>query len=192
MNNMDKKPNNYLNGKCLAAMPHMADSRFAKSLIYICSHSKEGAMGFVINKKIKEFSFSDLAEQLPISTTKPVAPIDLYQGGPLDKVRGFVLHSTDYCKGDCLTPGGGVAVSSSMDILTDILFGCGPKENLIALGYASWAPEQLEKEIINNDWVVAPSSAELVFRTKDEEKWQKALESIGIDVNRLSEFAGRA
>ena len=179
MDNMNKASENYLTGKCLVSMPNMADERFERSLIYICSHTKDGAMGFVVNKKIKEFSFTDLANQLPISTLKPITPIDLYQGGPLDKVRGFVLHSTDYLKGDSIIIGDGIAVSSS-------------KDNLIALGYASWAPNQLEQEIINNTWLVAPSSPELVFRTKDEEKWQKALDSIGIDVTRLSEFAGRA
>lgn len=192
MDNMNKASENYLTGKCLVSMPNMADERFERSLIYICSHTKDGAMGFVVNKKIKEFSFTDLANQLPISTLKPITPIDLYQGGPLDKVRGFVLHSTDYLKGDSIIIGDGIAVSSSIDILTDIAFGTGPKDNLIALGYASWAPNQLEQEIINNTWLVAPSSPELVFRTKDEEKWQKALDSIVIDVTRLSEFAGRA
>ena len=183
---------NYLTGKCLAAMPNMDDERFANSLIYICSHTKDGAMGFVVNKKIKEFSFADLANQLPISTLKPIEPIDLHQGGPLEKIRGFVLHSTDYIKSDTIVIDESIAVSSSIDIITDIAFGNGPRENLIALGYASWAPNQLEQEIINNTWLVAPSSPELVFRTKDEEKWQKALDSIGIDVTRLSEFAGRA
>lgn len=180
------KEENYLTGKCLVSMPGMNDERFAGSLIYVCSHSRDGAMGFVVNKKIKEFSFADLANQLPINIVRPLTPIDLYQGGPLDKVRGFVLHSTDYLKGDSIVIGEGIAVSSSVDILTDIAFGNGPKDNLIALGYASWAPQQLEKEIINNDWLVAPSSPDLVFHTKDEEKWQKALDSIGIDLTRLS------
>ena len=180
------KEENYLTGKCLVSMPGMNDERFAGSLIYVCSHSRDGAMGFVVNKKIKEFSFADLANQLPINIVRPMTPIDLYQGGPLDKVRGFVLHSTDYLKGDSIVIGEGIAVSSSVDILTDIAFGNGPKDNLIALGYASWAPQQLEKEIINNDWLVAPSSPDLVFYTKDEEKWQKALDSIGIDLTRLS------
>ncbi len=180
------KEENYLTGKCLVSMPGMNDERFAGSLIYVCSHSRDGAMGFVVNKKIKEFSFADLANQLPINIVRPMTPIDLYQGGPLDKVRGFVLHSTDYLKGDSIVIGEGIAVSSSVDILTDIAFGNGPKDNLIALGYASWAPQQLEKEIINNDWLVAPSSPDLVFHTKDEEKWQKALDSIGIDLTRLS------
>lgn len=189
---MIKSNDNYLTGKCLVAMPNMEDERFANALIYICSHTKEGAMGFIVNKKIKEFSFADLANQLPISTIKPIAPIELHQGGPLEKIRGFVLHSTDYVKNDTIVVSENIAVSSSIDIITDIAFGVGPKENLIALGYSSWAPQQLEKEIINNTWLVTEPNADLVFRTKDEDKWQKAIESIGIDLSRLYQFSGRA
>ena len=182
---MIKNDDNYLTGKCLIAMPNMNDERFAGSLIYICSHTKDGAMGFVVNKKIKEFSFADLANQLPISTIRPIAPIELHQGGPLEKVRGFVIHSTDYVKDDTIVISDNIAVSSSIDIITDIAFGMGPKENLIALGYASWAPQQLEREILNNTWLVTKPDTELMFRTKDEEKWQKAVDSIGIDLTRL-------
>lgn len=183
---------NYLTGKCLVSMPNMEDERFADSLIYICSHTKDGAMGFVVNKKIKEFSFADLANQLPINTLKPITPIDLHQGGPLEKVRGFVLHSTDYIKEDTIVVDGCIAVSSSIDVITDIAFGMGPKENLIALGYASWAPKQLEQEIINNTWLVTCPTPELVFRTKDEDKWQKAIDSLGIDMTRLSTKVGHS
>lgn len=189
---MEKDDKYSLVGKCLVSTPNMTDEQFEKSVIYICSHSKDGATGFVVNKKIKEFSFADLAMQLPINPSRPIAPIDLYRGGPLDKVRGFVLHSTDYRRGDSIEPGGGIAISSSVDILTDIAFGIGPKENLIALGYANWAPQQLEQEIINNCWLVAPASPELVFRTKDEDKWNTALTSLGIDPLRLSIFSGHA
>ncbi len=189
---MEKNTANYLTGKCLISTPSLDDERFEQAVIYICSHSKDGAMGFVVNKKIKEFSFADLAMQLPIDFSRPITPIDLYQGGPLDKVRGFVLHSTDYLRGDSIEPGGGIAISASIDVLTDIAFGNGPKENLIALGYANWAPQQLEQEIINNCWLVAPASPELVFRTKDEDKWKKALDSLGIDPARLSAISGRA
>ncbi len=192
MDNMIDVNEKYLTGKCLISMPGIADERFDKALIYICSHNKDGAMGFVVNKKIKEFSFTDLANQLPIRTIKPIAPMDLYQGGPLEKVRGFVLHSVDYLKGDSIVIDKNIAISSSIDILADIAFGNGPKDNLIALGYASWQPNQLEQEIINNVWMVAPSSPELVFRTKDEDKWQKAMDTIGIDISRLCGWCGRA
>ncbi len=183
---------NYLTGKCLVAMPNIADDRFENSLIYICSHTKDGAMGFVVNKKLQEFSFADLASQLPIKTVKPVENIELHQGGPLERVRGFVLHSTDYIKEDTIVIDDKIAISSSVDVITDIVFGLGPKENIIALGYASWAPQQLEQEIINNSWLVIEPDNELVFRTKDEDKWQKAIDSLGVDLAHLSAFAGHA
>lgn len=187
-----KNNDNYLTGKCLISLPHSEDERFADSLIYICSHTMDGAMGFVVNKKIKEFSFADLANQLPINTIKPIEPIDLHHGGPLEKVRGFVIHSTDYVKDDTIIIDDGIAISSSLDVITDIAFGIGPRENLIALGYASWAPSQLENEIKNNNWLIVPSTTELVFKTKDEDKWQKAIDSLGFDISRLSNKVGHA
>lgn len=159
--------------------------------LYLLALQRRGN-GFRCEQKIKEFSFADLANQLPINTIHPIEPIDLHQGGPLEKVRGFVLHSTDYIKPDTVVIDDKIAVSSSIDIITDIAFGTGPKENLIALGYASWAPQQLESEIVNNSWLVANPTPELVFRTKDEEKWQKAIESLGIDLSRLVAKAGHA
>ncbi len=182
----------YLTGKCLVAMPDMKDERFENSLIFICSHNENGAMGFVVNKVLQEFSFADLAGQLPIKTVRPIDSIELHQGGPLEKVRGFVLHSTEYVKDDTIVVNDNIAISSSLDVITDIAFGLGPKENLIALGYASWAPNQLEQEIVNNTWLVVNPTPELVFRTKDEEKWQKAIASLGFDVTHLSRTMGRA
>ncbi len=189
---MEKNLTDYLTGKCLISTQALEDENFTRSVIYLCSHSKDGAVGFVVNKRIKEFSFNDLAVPLHINIPYHSTPISLYLGGPLDKVRGFVLHSMDYLRGDTIAPGGGIAISSSVDILTDIAFGVGPRENLIALGYANWAPQQLEKEIINNFWLVAPASPELIFRTKDEDKWEKALETLGIDPLHLSPSCGRA
>ncbi|MBE6458370.1 MAG: YqgE/AlgH family protein [Alphaproteobacteria bacterium] len=189
---MDNSQTNYLKGKCLVAAPSLDDERFEHAVVYLCAHSAQGAMGFVINHKITEFSFLDLAMQLPIRFDMSIPPPALYQGGPVDKVRGFVLHTTDYLLGDCVVTGGGVAVSSSVDILSDIAKGDGPRESIIAMGYANWAPGQLEKEIITNDWLVTSASEELVFKTKDEEKWQKALDELKIDINRLSQFSGRA
>ncbi len=178
----------YLSGKCLIAMPDMQDENFAGTVIYLCSHSQSGAMGFVINQKIQDFSFADLAARLPVRSCN----INLYRGGPLEKVRGFVLHSTDYIKGDTVVIDNEMAVSSSLDILNDIACGSGPQDNLIALGYASWQPGQLEQEIVNNCWMVANPGRELIFRTKDEEKWQKAMDELGIDLIHLSPRSGRA
>lgn len=184
--------NNYLTGKCLVAMPRMEDERFAGTVVYICLHNQDGAMGFIVNKTIKELSFADLAHQLPINPINPASTIEIHQGGPLEKIRGFVLHTTDYIKPDTIVIDQQIAVSSSIDVLSDIAFGNGPEQNLIALGYASWRPQQLEQEIINNCWLVADPTPELVFKTKDEEKWQKAVDSIGIDLNNLSTICGRA
>lgn len=189
---MQKKQSPYLAGKCLVSMPGLADDFFSRTLIYICAHSPDGAMGFVINKKIKEFSFADLAIQLPIMPVQNIEPIALHRGGPLEKVRGFVLHSTEYVKQDTQIISEDVAISSSIDIISDIAFGIGPKDNLIALGYTSWGPQQLENEIKRNDWLIVTPNTELVFRTKDEEKWQKAIEECGIDINRLSNTYGNA
>ena len=182
----------YLTGKCLVSMPNIADERFNNSLIYICSHNEAGAMGFVLNKQLPNISFSDITAQLPIKVVPNQPEIVLHQGGPLEKIRGFVIHSTDYVKDDTIVIDDKIAISSSIDVITDIAFGTGPKDNIIALGYASWAPKQLEQEIINNTWLVVEPSTELVFRTKDEEKWEKAIQSLGIDLANLSTFSGRA
>ena len=189
MNNVD---DNNLAGKCLVAMPWMEDERFEKAIIYICSHTKNGAIGFVFNQKLKEFSFADLAFSLPIDHQKITNFIDLYQGGPVEKIRGFILHSPEYIRDDTIVIKDKFAVSSSLDTLTDIAFGIGPRETLVALGYAAWAPNQLEKEIIGNSWLVTEASPELVFRTKDEEKWQRAIDESGIDISRIVTTTGNA
>ena len=189
---MNNNKTDFLKGQCLVASPCMNDERFQNTVIYVCEHSKDGAMGFVINQRITEFSFMDLAMQLPINFGTRLPPISLYQGGPVDKVRGFVLHSTDYSRGDCIQTGGGIAISASIDILSDIAKGCGPQQKIIALGYASWEPWQLEKELIASDWLVVPATSELVFQTKDEDKWTQALKSLNIEPVCLSRFSGRA
>ena len=158
-----------------------ANDEFAQSVIYICSHGKDGAMGFVVNHRIKEFSFSDLAVDLPFSFQNKGLPISLYNGGPLDKTKGFILHSDEYQLPDSIKTGGGIAVSSSLEVLQDIASGKGPKQGIIALGYAGWAPEQLEKEILNNRWLIVEANKDLVFGAKDTSKWEQALSSLGID-----------
>ncbi len=181
-----------LTGKCLISSPFMEDEHFNKTVVYICSHTKDGAIGFIINKKLENISFDDLAAQLPIEHYAGSCPVALHNGGPSEKIRGFVLHSTDYIKSDTVIIDRQIAVSSSIDIITDIAFGTGPKDNLIALGYAGWGPGQLEKEIMNNSWIITTPETELVFRTKDEEKWEAALHKTGISVDQLSFYSGRA
>ena len=180
-----------LTGKCLISSPFMQDEHFHKTVVYICSHGKDGAMGFIINQQIEDISFADLASQLPIGQFNNTRDFNLYNGGPLEKIRGFVIHSTDYIKGDTIVVDKQIAVSSSIDIISDIAFGMGPKENIIALGYSSWGPQQLEKEIMNNNWIVTSPGTDLVFHTKAEEKWETALREAGINIDQLSQFSGR-
>lgn len=183
----------YLSGKFLISMPGSEDDCFAQSVIYICSHSQEGAMGFVINKKLKDFSFSDLAVKLPDVHNKSfLESMFLYQGGPLEKIRGFVLHTSDYQKPGTFRIDSNISISSSLDILTDIAYGSGPKENLIALGYSGWEPNQLERELLENRWLIAPANPELMFNTPDEWKWERAIEESGLDLNRFIPHTGWA
>lgn len=177
---MNKIDINNLTGKCLIAMPDATDE-FAQSVIYICSHGKDGAMGFIVNHRLKEFSFSDLAVDLPFSFQEKGLPVSLYNGGPIDRTKGFILHSDEYQLPDSINTGGGIAVSSSLEVLKDIASGKGPKQRIIALGYAGWAPNQLEKEILNNQWLVIEANQDLVLGSQDTSKWESALSSLGID-----------
>lgn len=182
-----------LTGKFLVAMPDMTDDGFAKSVIYLCSHGSEGTMGFIINQKLKDFSFSDLAVSLPEEDQMiRINSMWLYQGGPLEKIRGFVLHSSDYRKRGTFSVDPSVSVSSSLDILTDIASGHGPKEQLIAMGYSGWEPMQLEHELLENRWLVAPSNPDLLFRTPDELKWERAMDESHVDLMRFVPLTGSA
>lgn len=182
----------YLTGKCLVAMPDNEDEVFANTLVYICAHSKQGAMGFVVNRKLKDFSFTDLAIKLPINPQINLENMFLYQGGPIEKIRGFVLHSSEYFKPGTLKVDSEIAVSSSLDVLTDIAYGIGPKNNLIALGYSGWEPYQLEKEIKYNRWLITNATADLLFNTPDELKWERALDETGVDFSRYINVTGLA
>ena len=189
---MNKNSENYLAGKCLVANPNISDDYFKKSLIYICAHDKNGAMGFVINKTIKNLSFKEVTDQLLITTPDKIIEQNIYFGGPTETMRGFVLHTTDYMEKDTLKVNDNFAISSSTNALADIAIGHGPKNNIISLGYANWDKTQLEKEIIRNDWLVLDADFELIFNTDDEDKWLKAINIIGIDLDRLSSISGRA
>lgn len=175
----------YLGGKILISSPKIEDDAFLESVIYLCAHDCNGAMGFVINKKLKDFSFSDLAVPLDLVSKNHLEEMFLYQGGPVEKIRGFVLHSAEYYKPGTYQVDQKIAISSSLDVLKDIAYGIGPVDNLVALGYCTWAPSQLEKEIINNDWFVTDSSNELLFHTDDNDKWQLAMDQTHVDLSRF-------
>ena len=189
---MDFTDNKYLAGKFLISMEQIDDDCFAHSVIYLCSHGKEGAMGFIINKKLKDFSMSDLAVPLQIDHFSHLNQMFLYQGGPLEKIRGFVLHSSEYNKPGTFQIDDKIAVSSSLDILKDIAYGIGPEENLVALGYSAWEPGQLEREIFRNDWLVSDASNEILFHTEDDLKWERAMDETKVDLKRFIPDTGHA
>jgi putative transcriptional regulator len=183
----------FLDGHLLIAMPGMGDPRFDRSVIFLCAHSDEGAMGLIVNKPAPDLSFKDLLSQLKIEPRVDVKGIRVHLGGPVEHGRGFVLHSSDYrVEESSLAVSPGFAMTATVDILQDIARGAGPARALLALGYAGWGPGQLESEIQANGWLTAPADIDLVFSHSDPEKWGAALRSISIDPRLLSVEGGRA
>jgi putative transcriptional regulator len=186
------EPSRFLTGQLLIAMPQMADPRFAQTVIYMCAHSNDGAMGLVINRQIDSISFPGLLKQLEIDAPGANDQIRVMFGGPVETGRGFVLHSPDYVQESTLMIEGDLGLTATMDILKDIASGSGPKRSLLALGYAGWAPGQLDHEIQANGWLHAPASADLIFNDDIDSKWDRALATLGINSALLSGEAGHA
>ena len=182
----------YFEGQILVAMPQMADKRFAKSVIYLCAHSADGAMGLVVNKLIDTITFPDLLQQLNIETSSTNDQIQVHFGGPVESGRGFVLHSDDYIKETTLVVRDGVALTATIDVLRAIAEGKGPQRSMLALGYAGWAPGQLDSEIRANGWLNVAADENLIFGGKLDNKWTKAIGKLGIDLLSLSPTAGHA
>jgi len=181
-----------LTGQLLIAMPVMADPRFVQSVIYLCAHTEEGAMGLVLNNPLTTPSFEDLLRQLDVTPTPPARGITLCNGGPMDNARGFVLHTPDWTGDGSLRVDDSVALTASLDVLKAIATGGGPREGLLALGYASWGAGQLDAEIQANTWLSAPASLDLVFDAHHATKWRRALASLHVDPALLSAVAGHA
>lgn len=192
MDTLDAKVDR-LDGKLLIAMPSMGDPRFSRTVIYLCAHSDEGAMGLIVNKPAEDLVFSDLLEQLDISAERPIEGVDVHYGGPVEHGRGFVLHSPDYEAEDAtLKVNDDFGMTATLDILEDISQGLGPSNCLLALGYAGWGPGQLEDEIRDNGWLICDADASLVFSKDHTQKWSAAMDVIGIDPRMLSAEGGRA
>lgn len=188
----------FLDDQFLIAMPGMKDERFARSVIYMCAHSEEGAMGLIINQ-IQPLRFPDLLVQLGIMNEQeairlPAKTRDFVvrNGGPVDRSRGFVLHSDDYTVESSMPVSEDVCLTATIDILRAISSGKGPRHALMALGYAGWDAGQLETEISANGWLTCPASAELLFDTDIDRKYDRILASIGVDLTHLSHVAGHA
>jgi putative transcriptional regulator len=180
---------NFLEGQLIMAMPTMGDPRFEQTVIYMCSHSEDGAMGLIVNKMIDYITFPELLNQLDIEVQTPVEKILVHAGGPVETGRGFVLHSTDYVQDSTLVVSDSIGLTATANILTAIAKGVGPKRSLLALGYSGWAPGQLENEIQANGWLHTEAEDDLVFGTNLTDKWPRAISKLGID---LSLFAGDA
>ena len=191
-NTGNKDQTEYLTGQLLVAMPQMEDQRFARSVVYICAHTDDGAMGLILNKLAEAINFSDLLEQLNLPVAKVSDKTRVHFGGPVETGRGFVLHSDDFTQEASLLIENGVALTATVDILSAISKGNGPRNYLLALGYAGWAPGQLDSEIQANGWLIAPADKDILFGSKIENKWNTALNTIGIDVTMLSSHAGHA
>lgn len=187
-----RETSGYLDGQLLIAMPTMGDTRFQKTVIYMCAHSARGAMGLVVNKVIDKISFPDLLQQLKVDAEDPAEHIRVHFGGPVETGRGFVLHTPDYKQEATLMVGEEVALTATVDILKAIAGGAGPRRSLLALGYAGWGPGQLDQEIQANGWLTAPADNELVFGQNLDAKWPRAVAKLGINLSHLSSDAGHA
>lgn len=182
-----------LTGKLLVAMPSMGDPRFEQSVIFMCSYSSDGAMGLIVNKALPDLKFSEVLLQLEIELGDGPNNQVVHIGGPVERGRGFVLHSSDYSAEDAtLEVRGGYGMTATREILMDITKGSGPRSALMAMGYSSWGPGQLEDEIQRNGWLICDASPELVFGADNSVKWLDALATLGIDPLLLSAEGGHA
>jgi putative transcriptional regulator len=182
-----------LTGKLLIAMPGMGDPRFAHSVVLLCAHSADGAMGLIINKPTSDLRLRDLLEQLSIAATGQTRNLPVHFGGPVEHGRGFVLHDRNYQSTlTSLKVNDDFAMTATLDILEDLARGTGPERALLALGYAGWGPGQLESELAQNGWLTCNADVSVVFDTPNPAKWETALTRLGISPIMLSSDAGRA
>src|SRR5215470_10011669 len=190
----------YLDGQMLIAMPSMKDERFARTLIYICAHSPEGAMGIVVNQPANNIKFRDLLVQLDVISATDViqlpvsaGAVQVLKGGPVDQARGFVLHSNDYFVENSTLPiDDGICLTATLDVLKAIANGNGPGRALLALGYAGWGRGKLEAEIQENGWLHCAADTDLIFGADVSAKYDRALRKLGIHAGMLSSEAGHA
>jgi putative transcriptional regulator len=190
----------FLDGQMLIAMPSMRDERFARTLIYMCAHSSEGAMGIVVNQPAADISFPDLLMKLDvipgnerIQLPRRAGTITVLKGGPVETQRGFVLHTADFfIENSTLPIDEGICLTATLDILKAIARDEGPASAVLALGYAGWAPGQLENEIQHNGWLHCTADSDLVFGSDNGGKYEKAMGKLGIDLGMLSSEAGHA
>ncbi|MDA0661229.1 MAG: YqgE/AlgH family protein [Proteobacteria bacterium] len=182
----------YLKGQLLAAMPTMQDPRFERSVIFLCAHNADGAMGLIVNRPLKELSFKELLDQLGIERGDSTNEIKVQYGGPVETGRGFVLHSPEYEQNGTISVDNRVGLTATIEILRDIARNRGPQHSLLALGYAGWGSGQLESEIQQNAWLNVPADDSLLFDHDNDTRWERAIAKLGVDLSLLSGEHGHA
>jgi putative transcriptional regulator len=181
-----------LAGQILVAMPALDDPNFSQTVILVCAHSAEGAMGIILNRSLERPSFEGLLKQLDITPLPPQREIRLCTGGPVEAVRGFVVHTTDWMADGTLRVDEGLGLTTSLDVLKAVAQGSGPRECLLALGYAGWGAGQLEAEFGQNSWLSVPADEDLVFKGDNDTRWRRAMQKMHVDPALLSSTAGHA
>ena len=171
-------------------MPHMNDPIFLKSLIYMCQHDKDGAMGIIINKSMHAENVAEIIQQTGLTKINPTP--EIYFGGPVNLEMGLFLHDTSYDIEGTLSVSKSVSLTSNKQIVTDLKNGSGPGEYRFSFGYAGWGKSQIEREIENGDWLLMPSDDDFIFSIPNSDKWQKAASQFGIDIIDLGGSAGLA
>lgn len=193
---MSANDNTYLAGKLLLAMPSMTDPRFFRSVIFMCAHDENGAMGLVVNNLHRGVEFDNIMEQLGVTSDIEIQDlpdnIEIMDGGPVEGTRGFLLHSSDFSQKDTIKIDDQFSVTGTVDALKEVAQGKGPGDKLFMLGHAGWGAGQLEDEIQRNSWLVAEPDPEIIFKALHDEKWFRAMNSIGVDPAMLSATAGSA
>ncbi len=183
---------NYLKGQYLIASPGMQDTNFAHSVIYVCAHTEQGAMGVIINNPLKTMTFIDVLQQLCIMPKNTSPTFNIFLGGPVETSRGIILHSSEYKSENTLDITETMKLTSTIDIIKDINTNQGPENFLFALGFASWTAGQLENELKRNTWINLKTDDDLIFTSNNENKWTVALEKLSIDPTRFSTTFGTA
>jgi putative transcriptional regulator len=189
-----------LAGRFLVATPSMPDERFHKSVVYICKHDDDGALGIIVNNKVEDLPLAQVYKQLGIEVPNAATERPVLFGGPVETSRGLVLHSADYRREETLIIDGEMALTASLEILKDMAGGKGPRHAWLALGHSGWAPGQLDREMQDNAWLVVDGDPTLVFDGDFPAKWQRALDRLGskassggkFDPAYFSHQAGRA
>jgi len=184
---------NFLEGKLLIALPGMSDPRFERSVIFMCAHSLDGAMGIMINRAVDGLRFRELMDKLELQVSPGARDMPILYGGPVETGRGFVLHSGDYESADSTLPvSEDISLTATVEILRALGEGKGPRNALFALGYAGWGPGQIEDEIRANGWIHCDTDSGILFDSHLSLKWSSALRKLGIDASGLTAHAGQA